>query len=102
MREAAFRMKWFAAAVSVCAYAASAAVSMAQDGPPGITKPVTFAPFNAAAPTCTVPPGLEKVLGFAQDDERQFMQVSREASPSPRRIAGSHIASCSPKTIHAR
>src|SRR5471030_1940497 len=81
MREAAFRMKWFAAALSVCAYAASAAVSMAQDGPPGITKPVTFAPFNAAAPTCTVPPGLEKVLGFAQDNERQFMQgVSRGLS----------------------
>src|SRR5471032_2831179 len=81
MREAAFRMKWFAAAVSFCAYAASAAVSMAQDGPPGITKPVTFAPFNAAAPTCTAPPGLEKVLGFAQDNERQFMQgVSRGLS----------------------
>jgi ribose transport system substrate-binding protein len=54
---------------------------MAQDGPPGITKPVTFAPFNAAAPVCTAPPGLEKVLGFAQDNERQFMQgVSRGLS----------------------
>src|SRR5471030_3102297 len=81
MREAAFRMKWFAAALSICAYVASAAVAMAQDGPPGITKPVTFAPFNAAAPVCTAPPGLEKVLGFAQDNERQFMQgVSRGLS----------------------
>src|SRR5471032_154032 len=74
-------MKRLGAALSICAYVASAAVAMAQDGPPGITKPVTFAPFNAAAPVCTAPPGLQKVLGFAQDNERQFMQgVSRGLS----------------------
>jgi ribose transport system substrate-binding protein len=67
-----------AAALSVCAYVASGAVSMAQDGPPGITVPTPFPPFNAAAPACTAPSGLQKVLGFAQDNERQFMQgVSR-------------------------
>jgi ribose transport system substrate-binding protein len=67
-------MKGFAPAVSVCALIASAAVGSAQDGPPGITVPVAFAPFNAAAPLCNAPPGLERVLGFAQDNERQFMQ----------------------------
>jgi len=69
------------AALSICAYVASAAVSMAQDGPPGITVPTAFPPFNAAAPACAVPSGLQKVLGFAQDNERQFMQgVSRGLS----------------------
>ena len=69
------------AALSICAYVASAAVSMAQDGPPGITVPTAFPPFNATAPACTAPSGLQKVLGFAQDNERQFMQgVSRGLS----------------------
>lgn len=66
------------ATLSICALVALAAPAMAQDGPPGITVPVSFAPFNPAAPACKPPPGLEKVLGFAQDNERQFMQgVSR-------------------------
>ena len=43
-------------------------------GPPGITVPTVFAPFNRNAPACTPPPGLQKVLGFAQDNEREFMQ----------------------------
>jgi ribose transport system substrate-binding protein len=79
-------MRRFAAALSIGVLAVSAALSMprasmAQDGPPGITVPVAFAPFNAAAPPCTPPPGLQKVLGFAQDNERQFMQgVSRGLS----------------------
>jgi ribose transport system substrate-binding protein len=74
-------MKRFGTALSICAYVASAAVAAAQDGPSGLTKPVTFAPFNPAAPACTPPTGLEKVLGFAQDNERQFMQgVSRGLS----------------------
>jgi ribose transport system substrate-binding protein len=46
----------------------------AQDGPPGITTPTVFAPFDPDAAACTPPPGLEKVLAFAQDNEREFMQ----------------------------
>lgn len=50
----------------------------AQNGPPGITTPVVFPPFNPNAPACGKPPGLQRVLGFAQDNEREFMQgVSR-------------------------
>ncbi len=50
----------------------------AQDGPPGITTPTVFAPFDPNAPACNVPPGLRKALAFAQDNEREFMQgVSR-------------------------
>jgi ribose transport system substrate-binding protein len=48
--------------------------SSAEDGPPGITKPTVFAPFNPIAPACSAPPGLAKVLAFAQDNEREFMQ----------------------------
>src|SRR6202020_1753162 len=51
--------------------------SSAEDGPPGITKPPVFAPFNPNAPACSAPPGLEKVLAFAQDNEREFMQGVR-------------------------
>jgi ribose transport system substrate-binding protein len=54
--------------------AGSTALSSAQDGAPGITKPTVFAPFNPNAPACTPPPGLSKVLAFAQDNEREFMQ----------------------------
>src|SRR5664279_6252044 len=48
--------------------------AMAQGGPPGITSPIVLPPFNADAPACTAPPDLRKVLAFAQDNERQFMQ----------------------------
>lgn len=51
-----------------------AVVSMAQTGPAGITTPTVFAPFDAKAPRCTPPVGLEKVLAFAQDNQREFMQ----------------------------
>ncbi|ESW63694.1 ribose ABC transporter [Mesorhizobium sp. LNJC384A00] len=46
----------------------------AQDGPAGLTKPAVFAPFDPKAPACSPPPGLNKVLAFAQDNEREFMQ----------------------------
>jgi ribose transport system substrate-binding protein len=45
-----------------------------QDGPPGITKPVAFPPFNPDVPDCSRPSGLRKTLTFAQDNGRKFMQ----------------------------
>jgi ribose transport system substrate-binding protein len=62
------------AALTVAFLISSTALTVAQDGPPGITTPTVFAPFDASAPACTAPPGLEKVLAFAQDNEREFMQ----------------------------
>lgn len=50
------------------------ALSTAQDGPAGITTQTKFAPFDPGAPACTAPPGLEKILAFEQDNEREFMQ----------------------------
>jgi ribose transport system substrate-binding protein len=50
----------------------------AQEGPPGITRPVVFPPFNPDASVCSRPVGLSKALTFAQDNGRKFMQgVSR-------------------------
>ena len=49
----------------------------ADDGPPGITEPTVFAPFDPLAPPCQATPGLERVLAFAQDNEREFMQGVR-------------------------
>jgi ribose transport system substrate-binding protein len=43
-------------------------------GPQGIVVPTVFAPFDANAPRCTRPPGLRRILAFAQDNEREFMQ----------------------------
>jgi len=56
------------------ASAGGGGAALAQDGPPGITTQTKFAQFNPAAAACTPPPGLERVLGFAQDNEREFMQ----------------------------
>jgi ribose transport system substrate-binding protein len=48
--------------------------AMAAEGPPGITRPVVLPPFDAAAPSCHAPSGLQRVLAFAQDNQREFMQ----------------------------
>src|ERR1700755_1326079 len=54
--------------------ASLAGVCMAADEPPGITRPVVLPPFDPSAPTCHAPSGLQGVLGFAQDNQRKFMQ----------------------------
>ena len=54
--------------------ALGAATATAQDGPAGITEATQFAAFDPNAAQCGVPPGLTKVLAFAQDNEREFMQ----------------------------
>ena len=48
--------------------------AFAQEGPPGLTTPVVLPPFDPNAAACSAPPGLEKTLVFAQDNEREFMQ----------------------------
>lgn len=40
----------------------------------GLTKPIPLPVFDAAQPVCSPPPGLERALVFAQDNDRQFMQ----------------------------
>jgi ribose transport system substrate-binding protein len=58
----------------VIASLAGAAACIAADGPPGITRPVVLPPFDPAAPACHAPSGLQRVLSFAQDNQRKFMQ----------------------------
>ncbi len=61
-----------------CGLTSGAPPSFGADGPPGITVPVVLPPFNPNAAACKPPPGLKKVLAFAQDNEREFMNgVSR-------------------------
>lgn len=48
--------------------------AMAQDGPPGITTPVVFAPFNPDAPACSVPVGLSPTLAYVQENDRDFLE----------------------------
>jgi ribose transport system substrate-binding protein len=48
--------------------------AFAEEGPQGLTRPVVLPPFDPNAPVCTQPPGLNKVLAFAQDNQRKFMQ----------------------------
>lgn len=64
------------ALASLCVLAALTLLgssSFAQDGPPGLTTPVVLPPFNPSGKACTPPPDLQKVLAFAQDNEREFM-----------------------------
>lgn len=62
------------ALLSTFLVAGAAGLALGDDGPPGITTQTKFAPFNPSAASCTVPPGLNKVIAFAQDNEREFVQ----------------------------
>lgn len=67
-----------AALLAGLSLALAASPVSAQDQPAGLTRPVVLPPFDTAAASCTPPPGFERVLAFAQDNQRQFMQgVSR-------------------------
>ena len=46
----------------------------AQEGSQGITRRTIFPAFNEKAPVCNPPPGLEKVLAYVQENEREFLQ----------------------------
>lgn len=46
----------------------------AQHGGPGITKPIILPAYDPNAPLCSKPADLKRVLAFAQDNERKFMQ----------------------------
>ncbi|MET0675638.1 MAG: sugar ABC transporter substrate-binding protein [Bradyrhizobium sp.] len=46
----------------------------AEQGSPGLTKPFVLPLFDSAKPGCTAPADLGRVLAFAQDNDRKFMQ----------------------------
>lgn len=51
----------------------AAVPAFGQEKPAGITTPTVFGAFDPSAPACTPPPGLKKALGFAKDNDRDFM-----------------------------
>ena len=67
------------AAIVAAAFAIVASVFqpvslVAQEGSSGITTPTVLPRFDPNRPACTRPAGLERVLAFAQDNERKFME----------------------------
>ena len=62
------------AAISILVSIFQTCTLSAQEGPAGITKPTVLVPFDPSAPACSRPTGLTRVLAFAQDNERKFMQ----------------------------
>lgn len=69
-RAAGWHCWMVVAALTTCLIDSGAA----QEGPPGITRPLVFPPYNPDAPACSLPSGLRKSLTFAQDNARKFMQ----------------------------
>jgi len=63
-----------ASTLLVVAMGLSVGGAIAQDGPPGITTPVVFVPFDPDAQACSVPPGLTKTLGYVQENDRAFLE----------------------------
>ena len=61
-------------AVVIVSLLSAITAASAQNAPSGITSPIVLPPFKVDAPACVAPSGLRKVLAFAQDNERQFMQ----------------------------
>ncbi|BCJ90524.1 hypothetical protein IZ6_12590 [Terrihabitans soli] len=59
--------------ISLIALCLLAWPALAQERPAGITAQTVFPAFDASAPACTPPPGLNKALGFAKDNDRDFM-----------------------------
>ena len=91
------------ALIATAMLAGGGALSFAQDGPPGLTEPTVFAPFDPNAPACSPPPGLDKVLAFAQDNEREFMQGVDHGSGRGRQGSRAGISPCrSPTTMRPR
>jgi ribose transport system substrate-binding protein len=61
-------------AILIMAASLAASGAAADDRPQGLTTPQVLAPYDAAAPGCRKPPRLKKILTFAQDNQRQFME----------------------------
>src|SRR5476651_124591 len=46
---------------------------VANAGSPGITQRTVFPAFNPTSPACSRPPGLSNLLGFVQENDRDFL-----------------------------
>lgn len=59
---------WLAAALMLAASAPALAQSQ------GLTVPQVLPPYDAAAGQCPAPAGLQRSIGFSQDNQRQFIE----------------------------
>ena len=66
--------QWRSVAIALLASALASQLAAAADGPPGITSPQVFAPFNPDAAACTAPVGLSKTLAYVQENDREFLE----------------------------
>src|SRR6476620_3846920 len=67
------RHTWFAVLMA-CTIFGQDYSALAQEGPAGITVPRVFPPFDRNLARCDPPPSPKTALGFAQDNEREFIQ----------------------------
>ena len=67
---ASLRFFLFLVILSICGLD----LASAQDGPPGITQRAVFPAFDPDTPACARPPGLNKVLAYVQENDRDFLQ----------------------------
>jgi ribose transport system substrate-binding protein len=87
LKSSVLRQLCIALVTAQCALALTGG-SKAQDRPPGITEPMVFPPYQSDLPACAAPPGLRKVLAFAQDNERDFMMGVRHGLSAAARDRG--------------
>jgi ribose transport system substrate-binding protein len=63
--------------VALMAASPASSQTIDEDGPPGVTRPTVLAPFDPNKPPCAQPPDLQRLLVFAQDNRREFMEGVR-------------------------
>ena len=73
----AITCRWLTgSATTLLLVAATGALTFAsaQEGAPGIMKRTVFPTFNPNAPSCNAPAGLNRVLVYVQENDRDFLQ----------------------------
>ena len=60
-------------AVAIAILAAGPILPVANAGPQGMTQRTVFHAFDPNAPACNRPPGLAKLLGYVQENDRDFL-----------------------------
>ena len=68
------RLQWSAMVLALLTSVLVPQLVAGKDGPPGITSPQAFAPFNPDAPVCSAPSGLTKTLAYVQENDREFLE----------------------------
>src|SRR3954451_6312519 len=86
----------FAAAFALVASFLQPFPLAAQDRPAGITTPTVLPRFDPNRPVCARPAGLERVLAFAQDNQRKFVEGVARGLALAAKDRGLNIASRRP------